>query len=305
MLDKNYINQPFKFKNQPNDQILLSVAISCKGILKILNKNLQALSRQTLNPKFWKPVFILKERHSPCVDLIEKYFPHPKLLFLPKDKPLYEMRNLAFQETSPIIYFIDEDVILDNPRHLDQVIKLHQKFPELTVIGGSYKNHPDCTFWGCSYNTVVRLWTKKWQYLIPTGNLSLKNKDFKARFYSPGPFGFGGEETHFLHALNKEGHKSLWRSEMDTQHLASHSLKDFVNRAWLHGSSLAFEKKTNRPLHFKFLAQSLLTDHKFTDLSSLVFIPLTKLSVLFYLFVVRLSCYFYKLKQSIKLKQED
>ena len=306
MLAKDYKKQYSECKTQHKGQILLSVVVSCKGVLKILNENLQALSNQTLSSKFWNPVFILKEIHSPCIDLIKKYFSPPKFLFLSKGKPLYEMRNLAFQEMSPLIYFIDEDVILDNPKHLDVVVKLHQQFPELTVIGGGYKDHPDCTFWGRAYNTVVRLWTKKWQYLVPAGNLSLKTTNFTARFYSPSPFGFGGEETHFLQALKNEGYKSLWKSEMDAQHLASHSLKDFITRAWFHGSSLAFEKKTDGPRHFKFFTHLLPTDYKPVQRSlkaSLIFTLLIKLSAFFYLFLVRLSCYFYKFRQTIKSLQ--
>ena len=300
MLDKGYKNQPFKFKDQTNDQVLLSVAVSCKGRLKILNKNLQALSHQTLHSKFWNPVFILKENSTPCIDLIEKYFASPQLLFLPKGQALYEMRNLVFQKRSSLIYFIDEDVILDNPQHLETVIKLHQQFPELTVIGGSYKDHPDCTFWGRAYNAVVRLWTKKWQYLGPAGNLSLKMVHCKARFYSPSPFGFGGEETHFLQALKNEGYQSLWKPEMDAQHLALHSLKDFIKRAWCHGSSLAFEKKTAKPKHF---TQFFFTDDQSTQGSfkfSLFFTPLIYLSALFYIFLVYLSCYFYQFKRLVR-----
>ena len=281
MIIENTNNHTKTFKQ---NQILLSVVVSCKGLLKNLQENLLALSQQSLNRELWNTVFILKEeqKHSDCISLITNYFPLHKLLFLSKNKPLYEMRNLAFQHINhPYIYFIDEDVILDNPEHLNNLIGLHKKFPEMTVIGGSYLDHPNCTFWGRSYNWLARLWTKNQTRLVPAGNLSIKTKKtFQARFYSPGKFNFGGEETYFLQALETEGHKSLWRNELDTSHLALHNLKDFIKRAWYHGSSLAFEQKTKRysySLFFKEQAPLLI-----------------KISALFYLLLTRFSCSFYR-----------
>ena len=266
-------------------QILLSVVVSCKGLLKNLKKNLLALSRQNLDQEFWDAIFIFKEeqKHSDCIFLIKDYFPSSKFLFLPKGKPLYEMRNLSFQHiSSPYIYFIDEDVILNDPRHLNLLIELHKRFPKVTVIGGSYLDHPDCTFLGRSYNWIARLWTKNQKNFVPAGNLSIKtNKTFQARFYSPGKFDFGGEEVYFLQAIGSEGHQSLWQTELDANHLAFHSFKDFVKRAWFHGSSLAFEQKTRKISYLLFLREPAPF--------------LIKMSALFYLFLVRLSCFFYTL----------
>lgn len=277
-------NQLSMNNSQNKTQILLSVVVSCKGILKTLNKNLEALSRQNLSRELWEVVFILKkeQKHSDCISLIKDYFLSYKLLFLPKGEPIYEMRNLGLQNVNcSYIYFIDEDVILEEPDHLKRLVEIHKKFPELTVIGGSYLNHPDCTFFGRSYNWIARLWTKNQTSFVPAGNLSIKtNKTFKARFYSPNPCGFGGEETYFLQSLQSEGHKSLWRKELDAPHLAFHSLKDFIKRAWIHGASLAFEKKTRQFFYSLFLKEKA----SFT----------IKTAALFYLLLVRLSYFFYR-----------
>lgn len=274
-------------ENQNKNPNLLSVVVSCKGLLKVLRKNLSALSRQNLNQELWDTVFLLKEgtEYSDCVFLIKDHFPSHKLLFLPKDKPFYEMRNLGLQNINHhYIYFIDEDVILDNPGHLKHVVELHKKFPEVTVIGGSYLDHPDCTFWGRSYNWVARLWTKHQANLVPAGNLSVKtNRAFKSRFYSPNQFGFGGEEVYFLHSLKKEGHKSVWKEELNTSHLALHSLKDFIKRAWFQGASLAFEKEEKKISYTLFLKEKASF--------------LIKTFALFYLLLVRFSCFFYRMKR--------
>ncbi len=271
------------YKNQGKKQNLLSVVISCKGLLEILEENLLALSRQDLKRKLWSVFFIFQEGqgYSNCISLITEYFPDHEILFLPKDKPLYEMRNLAFNRIhSDYIYFIDEDVILDNPHHLSCLIEIHKKNSEVTVIGGSYLDHPDCSFWGQSYNWIARLWAKNHVKFVPAGNLSVKmTPPFQARFYSPAKFGFGGEEIHFIKSLANEGHDSLWKEELNVNHLAAHSLRDFVKRAWFHGASLVFEKgKYSYTLFIKEPAPFLI-----------------KISAFFYLLLVRFSFVFYRI----------
>ena len=288
-------NQLSIHENQNKTQVLLSVIVSCKALTKILEKNLKALSRQNLKRELWKLVFVFREgqKHSNCIILIKNYFPSHQLLFLPKNKPIYEMRNLALNHIPcPYIYFIDEDVILSDPKHLSRLVQLHKKFPEFTVIGGSYLDHSECTFWGRSYNWIARLWTKNQNCFVPAGNLSINtNKTFKARFYSPNPFGFGGEEVCFLKSLQSEGHQSLWEKQLDAKHLAIHSLKDFIHRAWCHGASFAFEKNIKSEKQTKRSSGGLFIKEPAPFL--------IKIMALFYLLLVRLSALFYKVKKAI------
>ena len=285
--NKNQLSMQYR---RNKGKILLSVVVSCKSVEKILKKNLRALSRQNLTPELWIPVFIFKEeqKHSPCVLLVKNYFPSGRFLFLPEGQPLYEMRNLALDHlNSSYIYFIDEDVILDDPQHLSRLIEFYKTYPEWTVIGGSYLNHPDSSFWGRSYNWTVCLWTKNHPGFIPAGNLSVTtNPPFYSRFYSPSPFGFGGEESCFLKSLQKEGRKSLLDEALSASHLAGHDFKNFVKRAWVHGASLAFERQihsSSQLLFFKEPAPFFI-----------------KTAALFYLLLVRFSCLFYKVGKVLK-----
>ena len=201
--------------------------------------------------------------------------------------PLYEMRNLGMRQASaPLIYFIDEDVILQKPDHLSLLIEWHKKFPQYTAIGGGYLDSPNSSFWGKVYNQTTRLWVKNRPGVAPAGNLSVKRvKAFRARFVSRAPMGFGGEEIGFLKGLEEEGLKSLYLSEMDTEHCATHSLKSFIQRAWAHGISLAFEKRRkSRPV------SSLLLFLKMKAPMAI------KAGVLVYLFIVRLSALIYRFK---------
>ena len=231
------------------NQILLSVALSCKGLIWVLKKNLSALQNQDLSKDLWEPVFILKEEKKDMLEEIERFFPSPQVCFLPQGQPLYEMRNLAFSSIrSPYMYFIDEDVILEDRGHLSRLLSAHKAHPEITVIGGGYLDHPLCGFYGRAYNFVARLWIKNRPGLAPGGNLSLKmEKKFKARFYSPGPLAFGGEEISFLQSLQAEGHRLIYKEELSAPHLALHSLRGFAQRAWIHGAGQMANQAEAKP----------------------------------------------------------
>ena len=258
---------------------LLSVIVSCKAVKKILSQHLHFLHRQDLSQELWEAVFIFREcsDFQVAVSLIKEYFPSSQIFFLKAEQPLYEMRNLAFDRLdSPYLYFIDEDVILEKADHLSRLLKLHKKYPDLTVLGGAYLDHSDSTFFGCCYNWLVRLWvkahrTKNFQDLMPAGNLSVKGcKTFKARFYSPQ--GFGAEEIYFLRALHQEGGQSYLDESLNSPHLARHTFKDFVQRAWIHGKTRPQQKLSDKSLFFKEPAGFLM-----------------KITALFYLLLVRLA----------------
>ena len=267
---------------------LLSVIVSCKAVKKILSQHLYFLHRQDLSQELWQAVFIFKkaEAASPVLSLIEEYFPSPQILFLKENQALYEMRNLAFDRIdSPYLYFIDEDLILEDSSHLSRMIESHKKHPEFAVLGGSYLNHPESSFWGNCYNWLVRLWLKAHKTsgrdIAPAGNLSVKrHKAFKPRFYSPS--GFGAEELYFFKALHQEGLQSCVLEALKAPHLAQHSLKDFIQRAWLHGKSAPQRELADKGLFFKEPGGFLI-----------------KITGLFYLLLVRFSCLWNQFKNFV------
>ena len=270
-------------KNNPTKKI--SLAIFCKGLPVVLKLQLQALKKQSLSPDFWEVAFIFRtEPHFEIKKQIQQVFPTAVILVSPLHQTVSEIRNLAFKELqSPIIYFLDEDVILDKSKHLETVLSLHSKHSSLTAIGGAYLDHPSSSFFGKIYNWIVRIWMIKHysssqQDFLPAGNFSIKSHPkFSARFYSPNVSGFGAEELFFFKSLHEEGLLSSWMTELDTNHLARHSFKDFVQRAWLQGRALARKDRFSRRNVKIFIKEPA---------------PLLyKVFALFYLFLVRLSSY--------------
>lgn len=247
------------FSNKPS----LTVCIACKGIPDLLKANLTALNCQTLDKKHWEIVILINTKEH--LQLVEKFLKSLRLkanFFVRFQKNnLQELRNLALVRVqTPLLFFIDEDVILKNPNHLKVLIRLHKRHPEETLLGGGYLSSKECSFFGQAYNWISRLWMKENPGLIPAGNLSLKTSllNPECRFKSPLPTGFGGEEIHFFNQVIASGGKALWIKELNVPHEARHNLRDFIERAIIHGKSRrAFfsSKKTFLKSFKRFLTQ--------------------------------------------------
>ena len=232
-----------KNKNSP---IPLTVCISCRGKADLLKQNLTALSRQTLDKNIWNMALLFRGASPKFLNkLLNELELSGQIFTQPQNHPIHELRNLAFQKiNSPILFFIDEDVILKNKDHLQTLMRLHEQHSEWTVLGGGYVSSKECSFWGRTYNWISQLWMWENPDFMPAGNLSVKTQQLKpsCRFKSPLKKGFGGEEVYFFKQLKISGLRSVKKKELDALHLARHTFWDFLSRSILHGKSRAFQK---------------------------------------------------------------
>lgn len=226
--------------------MFLTVCISCRGKADLLEQNLKALGRQTLNKNIWDIALFFRGASPTFLNkLLNELGLSAKIFTQPQDHPIHELRNQAFQKiSSPLLFFIDEDVILNNKDHLQTLIRLHEQRPEWTVLGGGYVSSVECSFWGRTYNWISRIWMRKNPEFMPAGNLSVKTQQLKpsCRFKSPLKKGFGGEELYFFKQIKISGLRSARKKELDALHLARHTFGEFLSRAILHGQSRAFQK---------------------------------------------------------------
>ena len=138
----------------------LAVCVSCKGLRPELC--FQALARQTL-PR-WEAILLIPEKEKSLQKILRAFhrsFPPPSSKDRRACKPgksqtelsavtvltgtgknsLQNLRNQAFEcARAPILLFIDEDVILENPDHFQNLLSLHEENPDIAVIGGAYLN---------------------------------------------------------------------------------------------------------------------------------------------------------------------
>ena len=270
----------------------LTVCVACKGVSSLLKANLAALNHQTLDKRQWEIVLLVTEEHQLAVieDILKSFTLNTKLLTCFHKNSLQELRNQALSSIkTPLLFFIDEDVILENTEHLKTLIHLHKKHPEEIVLGGQYLSTGRCSFFGQSYNWISCLWMLANPGLLPAGNLSVKTThlNLKCRFKSPLPYGFGGEEMYFFKQLKATGGKSLWKKELDAPHWAFHTLSAFFNRAFVHGQSQAFQYSGGN------FYQSAMQFIKQPGALKV------KIPALCYLFLVKLTAFIYGLKRKI------
>ena len=210
-----------------------------------MEQNLKALSQQTLDKNLWDIALLFRADPPPFLNkLLDTLGLSVHIFTQDQSHPIHELRNQAFQKiTSPLLFFIDEDVILNNTSHLQTLVNLHQQHPEWTILGGGYLSSAECSFWGKAYNWISLLWMLKNSGFLPAGNLSVKTKHLgpSCEFKSPLKGGFGGEEIYFLNQIKALGLQSIRKMELDTLHLARHTLREFVSRALLHGQSRTFQ----------------------------------------------------------------
>ena len=242
--------------------VFLTVCVSCRETPDLLEQNLKALSRQNLDKSLWDLVLLFRGETTPLFvkKLLSDLELTAKIFIQPRNHPIHELRNQAFQQiTSPVLFFIDEDVILKNPGHLQALVRLHKQHPKETVLGGGYLSPTECSFWGRAYNWVSRLWMEANPGFLPAGNLSVKiqHLELTCRFKSLLKGGFGGEEIYFLNQIKLLGRHSLRKTELDASHLARHTFMEFLSRAILHGQARAFQnsKGSFRKSLFYFIKQ--------------------------------------------------
>lgn len=270
----------------------VTVCIACKGIPSILNDNLIALEKQTLDKKKWKIVLLVgSEKQLLSVEQILKSFNFQVKIFSCFYKnSLQELRNKMLSQLKiPLVFFIDEDVILENKNHLKTLLHLHAVNPEVSVLGGGYLSKEGCSFWGRTYNWISRLWMRENPGFAPAGNLSVKTNllNSKCRFKSPLSEGFGGEEIYFFNQIQKSGGKYLCKRELDTVHKAQHTFRVFLKRAFVHGQSQSFF-----PSNSNFYRSAI----RFIKYPGSLTI---KTAALFYLVLVRTISLVYKLKSTL------
>ncbi len=205
-------------------------------------------------------------------------------------------RNSGFNSAQGnLVIFLDEDCELESGGLL-KIRKLHQMFPELCAIGGSYLNHRKTTLSGRIYNQVCRLWQLSAYPEIPHllgGALSLKRvAELPSPLFSK-EFPFSGEEIALVRTLKEKNLSAMFAPDWGVFHKAQHRPIDLFNRAHQHArakNQLKALKDFSEPrskLSSIQLAQKILFQTEPKQLLLLPFalgyILLTNLIAVFYL----------------------
>lgn len=175
------------------------------------------------------------------------------------EKGVNQARNLGLRFAfGDIVYFLDDDCLLNGSNHLKNIIDFHQKYKNSVGIGGGYITqgsfHSNKRF----YLDQAGKWMKqslKGGHLtsqLPGGNSSYKRAVFDRGFHYDSEIVFGGAEESFNRALCDNGYSLMLFNELDVIHNPPLSLPVLSKKAFLQGAG-SFENRYKQGQSFRFL----------------------------------------------------
>lgn len=239
----------------------LSVVISSSGRWALLEGLLRSLSQQNLKRDLWDLYIVYSATQNPDdKTLLAAGHLNAKWILSPKLNAALQ-RNLGIQHSqAAILYFLDEDCELPHEQHLQELLNTFEQHPRVHVLGGSYRNHVNCSEFGRAYNAMCRLWQKRMLEnsgvqinVTPLlgGNLAYRRHENELQFDEQ--LGFGAEDLAFATTAEQAGLSTLLTDDLYVFHNAQHNKSDFFARARLHG-------KARYKLKHQYSASSIWTD---------------------------------------------
>lgn len=140
-----------------------------------------------------------------------------------------------------VLYFLDDDCLLPDGRHLEQLIAHHLQEPDVAGLGGRYRSPEPCPKSCQFYNALVEVWLRSNQtpdggcLVLPGGNASYKRRVFDEGLRFDNAIVYGGDETEFNHRLVRRGHRLKLAPALDVVHDFKGTWISMLRRAWKHG----------------------------------------------------------------------
>ena len=127
-------------------------------------------------------------------------------------KGVNKARNMGIRfARGDILYFLDDDCLLPHKKQLQNVVQSHEKYPEVSGIGGPYKIKEFLSGKEKFYHENSELWLKDLTQIdnqssqLLGGNASYKKFIFEKGYYFDPTIVFGGSEVGFNQSIKKYG----------------------------------------------------------------------------------------------------
>ena len=152
-------------------------------------------------------------------------------------------RNFGIRFAScDIVYFLDDDCILDSNDQLSNIVKYHNKYPDAVGVGGGYseRKHKQNVS-EIIYSKNQSLWLKRsanekneTHHLIG-GNASYKRKIFSKGYNYNSAISFGGSEVSLTKKLYDDGYKLLYFEELNILHDLKVGVLSVLKKGFMQG----------------------------------------------------------------------
>ena len=208
----------------------LSVCISSLYKRSTLKDSLESLFRQSVPFKVYVAVVGEKPFEDPRVNWV--YVPQVNIS---------QARNCLFRKApGEVVYFLDDDCLLEDPCHLESLLKFCHSRSEPVLGFGGYVNSCQSPLWGRAYNFICNLWLNKGRGLsqgphVLGGNFFICCGQ-KNELPFDESFSFGAEESVMVRRVRQQGMDCCYLPHLSVQHVVHGGLGRFLSRAWRHGS---------------------------------------------------------------------
>ena len=159
-------------------------------------------------------------------------------------KGVNKARNLGIRfARGDIIYFLDDDCLLQNKGHLKLLVAEHEK--SAIGIGGGYKSLENSHGMEKFYQDNTDQWIKSSSVLkdqsaqLVGGNASYKREVFDKGFYFDSSIVFGGSEESFNRSLRAQGWTLLFMDKLSVLHKVRLSWPAFIKKSFKQGMGSA------------------------------------------------------------------
>lgn len=151
-------------------------------------------------------------------------------------------RNMGIRFSGcDVLYFIDDDCVIDNKNHFRHLLDLHNSKPNLTGIGGGYVVRSSCIrphqwiYVKGQEHWMNRVFNESNSLQLIGGNASYKSIVFRKGFVFDSEIIFGGSEIGFNNELRSFGYKLGSFSSLNVSHLVSDSVYSFLKKSFQQG----------------------------------------------------------------------
>jgi glycosyltransferase involved in cell wall biosynthesis len=145
-------------------------------------------------------------------------------------------RNLGISKSSSEnLYFLDDDVSLLDPFHLQKLVALVRKYPNATAIGGGYILPNQAGLLNRAYHIISSSWvndeeaSKAFSFLV--GGNTLYRRSLMSDFLFNESILFGGSETELNLRLYKANKEMIYLKCLSIEHNSPITIYSFIYKA--------------------------------------------------------------------------
>lgn len=145
-------------------------------------------------------------------------------------------RNLGISKsTCENLYFLDDDVCLSDPFHLQKIVALVRKHPKATAIGGGYILPNQASLINRAYHIISTSWideeetSKAFSFLV--GGNTLYRRSLMSDFLFNESIPFGGSETELNLRLYKANKEMVYLKCLSIEHNSPITIYSFIYKA--------------------------------------------------------------------------